>query len=94
MYCSTFFLHVLDPVHSSGSSAVDRNDAMDALGLNVTMSIVNVRAQGYPGTGKTSLLDLAMGKDLADTRTSTGCFDPPSRYLMVKNLSSEKGNPR
>ena len=36
MYCSTFFLHVLDPV--------DRNDAMDMLGLNVTMSIVNVGA--------------------------------------------------
>ena len=63
-------MHVLGPVHSNESSAVDRNDAMDALGLNVTMSIVNVGAQGYPGTGKTSLLDLAMGKDLADIQGS------------------------
>ena len=63
-------MHVLDPVFSNESSAVDRNDAMDTLGLNVTMSIVNVGAQGYPGTGKTSLLDLAMGKDLADIQGS------------------------
>ena len=34
------------------------------------MSIVNVGAQGYPGTGKTSLLDLAMGKDPADIQGS------------------------
>ena len=89
MYCLTFFLHVLDPVDSSESSPVDRNDAMDALGLNITMSIVNVGAQGYPGTGKTSLLDLAMGKDPAGYRNSIGGIDPPSRYLMVKSLSSE-----
>ena len=70
MYCSTLFLHVLDPVHSNEASAVDCNDAMDTLGLNVTMSIINVGAQGYPGTGKTSLLNLAMGKDLADIQGS------------------------
>ena len=77
MCCSTFFLHVLD--------AVDCNDAMDALGLNVTMSVIDVEAQGYPGTGKTSLLNLAMGKDPAETRISTGGIDPPSHYLMVKS---------
>ena len=62
---------------------------MGALGLNITMSIINVGAQGYPGTGKTSLLDLAMGKDPAGYRNSIGGIDPPSRYLMVKSLSSE-----
>ena len=62
---------------------------MDSLGLNVTMSITNIGAQGYPGTGKTSLLDLAMGKDPAPTRNSTGCVDPPSYYLVVKSEGSD-----
>ena len=44
MCCSTFFLHDLDPVGSSVLLPVDRNDAMDTLGLNVTMSITNVGA--------------------------------------------------
>ena len=63
---------------------------MDSLQeLNVTMSITNIGAQGYPGTGKTSLLDLAMGKDPAPTRISTGCVDPPSFYLMVESEGSD-----
>ena len=77
-------LHVLyiDPV--------DPSVAMNKLGLDVTMNITNIRTQGYPGTGKTSLLDLVMGKDPVDlTRTSTGCVDPPSFYLVVKSEGSD-----
>ena len=65
------------------------SDVMDVLGLNVTMSITSIGTQGYPGTGKTSVLDLAMGKDPAPTWTSTGCIDPPSRYLVTKSEDSD-----
>ena len=73
---------------SDSSVPVDRSDAMDSLGTNVIMNITNLGAQGYPGTGKTSLLDLAMGKEPALMRNSTGCIDPPSRYLAVKSKKS------
>ena len=63
---------------------MDASDAMDSLGLNVSMNITNIGIQGYPGTGKTSFLDLATGKKPALTRNSTGCVDPPSRYLVIK----------
>ena len=63
---------------------MDASDAMDSLGLNVSMNITNIGVQGYPGTGKTSFLDLATGKKPALTRNSTGCVDPPSRYLVIK----------
>ena len=62
---------------------IDPNIAKTSLGVTVTMEITNVGTQGYPGVGKTSVLDLAMGKELAPTRTSTDCIDPPSRYLMI-----------
>ena len=79
------------PVVSSDSSGpVDRSDAMDALGTNVIMNITNIGTQGYPGTGKTSLLDLAMGKEHSLERNSTGCIDPPSRYLVIKSGDSDK----
>ena len=52
------------------------------------MEITNVGTQGYPGIGKTSVLNLAMGKEPAPTRTSTDCVDEPSRYLMI---DSEEG---
>ena len=81
--------YTLYPVVSSDSSGpVDRSDAMDALGTNVIMNITNIGTQGYPGTGKTSLLDLAMGKPAALTRNSTGCVDPPCRYLVTKSEQS------
>ena len=38
------------------------NDAMKSLGVTVTMNITNIGTQGYPGIGKTSVLDLAIGK--------------------------------
>ena len=52
------------------------------------MEITNIGTQGYPGVGKTSVLDLAMGKEPAPTRTSTDCVDPPSRYLMIDSADS------
>ena len=49
------------------------------------MNITNIGTQGYPGTGKTSILDLAMGKEPAPQRNSTGCIDPPSRYMLINS---------
>ena len=68
---------------------VNPDDAKKSLGaLTVTMEITNIGTQGYPGVGKTSVLDLAMGNDPAATRTSTDCVDPPSRYLMIDSTDS------
>ena len=64
------------------------DDAKKSLGVTVTMEITNIGTQGYPGIGKTSVLDLAMGKEPATTRTSTDCVDPPSRYLMIDSTDS------
>ena len=64
-------------------------DAKKSLGVSVTMEITNIGTQGYPGIGKTSVLDLAMGKEPAPTRTSTDCVDPPSRYLMIDSADSK-----
>ena len=58
-----------------------------SLGITVTMNIINIGAQGYPDIGKTSVLDLTMGKDPAPTRTSTDCVDPPSCYLMIDSAT-------
>ena len=71
------------------SNPVDPDVAMNSLGLKVSMHIINIGAHGYPGTGKTSLLDLAMGKDPALTRTSTDCVDPPAYCLVVKSEDSD-----
>ena len=64
---------------------IDPDVAKASMGATVEMEITNIGCQGYPGVGKTSVLDLAMGKDPAPTRTSTDCIDPPSRYLMIDN---------
>ena len=60
---------------------------MKSLEVTVTMEITNIGTQGYPGVGKTSVLDLAMGKDPAPTRASTDCIDPPSHYLMTDSAT-------
>ena len=59
--------------------------AKASLGVTVTMNITNIGTQGYPGTGKTSILDLAMGKEPAPQRNSTDCIDPPSRYMLINS---------
>ena len=46
----------------SFSATVSDDEAMDKLGYNVTVSITNVTTQGPPATGKTSVIDLAMGR--------------------------------
>ena len=56
-----------------------------SLGVTVTMNITNIGTQGYPGMGKTSILDLAMGKEPAPQRNSTGCIDPPSHYMLINS---------
>ena len=81
-------LNCFDLGSSETSGPVDASDAVDSLGLNVTMNITNIGIQGYPGTGKTSFLDLATGKKPAPTRNSTGCVDPPSCYLVIKSEDS------
>ena len=63
---------------------------MKSLGVAVTMKITNIGTQGYPGVGKTSVLDLAMGKDPAPMRTSTDCVDPPLHHMMIKHEDSDE----
>ena len=66
-------------------SYISDSVAKASLGVTVTMNITNIGTQGYPGTGKTSILDLAMGKEAAPQRNSTGCIDPPSRYMLINS---------
>ena len=66
-------------------STISDSVAKASLGVTVTMDITNIGTQGYPGTGKTSILDLAMGKEPAPQRNSTGCIDPPSRYMLINS---------
>ena len=65
------------------------DEAMDKLGYNVTVSISNVTTQGPPATGKTSVIDLAMGRPPAVDRHSTGVAEPPSCSIIVGDDSSE-----
>ena len=70
-------------------SSVDPETVKESIKGTVTMRIIKIEAQGYPGTGKTSLLNLAMGEDPASTRDSTDFVEPPSRY-MVSETSGGK----
>ena len=60
---------------------VDPNAALNSLGLKVSMYITNIGAHGYPGTGKTSLLNLAMGKDPA-------AKPRPVQLLLIHHLAT------
>ena len=62
---------------------------MDKLGYNVTVSISNITTQGPPATGKTSVIDLAMGRPPAVDHHSTGVAEPPSCSIIVGDDSSE-----
>ena len=66
---------------------IDPDIAKASMEVIVKMEITNVVTRGYPGVGKTSVLDLAMGKDPAPQRNSTDCIDPPSRYLMIDSAT-------
>ena len=66
-------------------SIISDSVAKASLGVTVTMNITNIGTQGYPGTGKTSILDLTVGKEPASQRNSTDCIDPPSRYMLINS---------
>ena len=68
---------------------VDIDEARDKLGYNVTVSISTVTTQGPPATGKSSVIDLAMGRPPAVERHSTGFAEPPSCSIIVGGDSSE-----
>ena len=68
---------------------VDIDEASDKLGYNITVSISNVTTQGPPATGKTSIIDLAMGRPPAVDRHSTGVAEPPSCSIIVGDDSSD-----
>ena len=71
---------------------VGSDEAMDMLGYNVTVSISNVTIHGLPDTGKTSVIDLTMGRPPAEDRHSTGFAEPPSCSIIAAgDGSSEDG---
>ena len=80
-------INLNDYAYSVTSDYTDPDVAKTSLGVRVEMEITNIGTQGYPGVGKTSVLDLAMGKEPAPTRNSTDCVDPPSRYLMIDSAT-------
>ena len=79
----------LEDPQTAMESPVDPETVKESIKVTVTMRIIKIEAQGYPGTGKTSLLNLAMGEDPASTRDSTDFVEPPSRY-MVSETSGGK----
>ena len=50
---------------------------MDKMGHNVSLSISNVSIHGFPATGKTSVIRLAMGQPADPHHNSTGVAEPP-----------------
>ena len=58
-------------------------------GYIVKVRIMNVTVQGLPDTGKSSLIDLAMGEPPNLDRQSTGIAEPPQCFIVVKDDSSE-----
>ena len=73
------------------SSPVDPKAVMESSKVTVTMHIIKIEAQGYPGTGKTSLLNLVMGEDPAPTCTcdSTGFVESPSHYMVSETFGGK-----
>ena len=69
--------------------AADIDEARDKLGHNVTISISNVTIHGHPATGKTSVINLAMGRPPPVNHHSTGVAEPPSCSIIVGDVSSE-----
>ena len=61
---------------------------MDKLGHNVEVSISNVSVHGFPATGKTSVVRLAMGQPPVMSHHSTGVAEPPSCSIIVGDDSS------
>ena len=57
---------------------------MKTVGLEVTIHVTNIGTQGYPGTGKTSTLNLITGEVSDGTRESTGFFESASRRMYMQ----------
>ena len=58
------------------------NVAIEAFNHWVTMRLSKFRTMGAPGSGKTSVLDLTMGKPPATERESTDCIEPPTCMVV------------
>ena len=56
---------------------------MDKMGHNVEVRISNVSIHGFPATGKTSVIRLAMGQPPVLHHDSTGVAEPPSCSIIV-----------
>lgn len=69
--------------------SVTEDDAKDAFQHVVKMRLSKIVAHGCPGSGKTSLLDLIMGKPPAATRQSTGCVEPHARAIAMTAISAK-----
>ena len=54
------------------------------------MRLSKFRIIGAPGSGKTSVLDLTMGKPPATERESTKCMEPPTRMVVSEPPSARK----
>ena len=57
---------------------------MKTVGFEVTIHVTNIGTQGYPGTGKTSTLNLITGEVSDGTRESTGFFESASRRIYMQ----------
>ena len=55
--------------------------AMTAFNHWVNMRLSKFRTMGAPGSGKTSVLDLTMGKPPAEERESSDCIEPPTHMV-------------
>lgn len=69
--------------------AVTKDDAAEAFQHVVKMRLSKIVAHGCPGSGKTSLLDLIMGKPPATARQSTGCVEPHARAITTTAISAK-----
>ena len=70
------------------SDLIGHNDALKAMGYEVTIHVTNIGTQGYPGTGKTSTLDLITGEKSDCIRKSTGFVESASRRMYMQEEDS------
>ena len=63
--------------------------AMTAFNHWVDMRLSMFRTMGAPGSGKTSVLDLTMGKPPAEERESTDCMEPPT-HMVTREVKASR----
>ena len=88
-YHTELMVHDNDRLLSFFTVTMDIDKAKKELGYYVTVSILNVTVQGLPDTGKSSLIDLAMGELPNLGRQSTGVAEPPQCFIVLEDDSSE-----